>query len=262
MLYTFFTLLIALLNGKEKLVETLSHKPPLTLPFPAYFITMVPNEWFLQLCKLGLLQFVIVRPLLAAVSLSLHIGGVNLMVDTLNPRGPALYISLLNNISVSISLYCLYVFYIVVKDDLARFKPWNMFLCIKAVIFFSYWQGVGLFILQHADVIKPRGAWSAAETALAVQDLLICVEMFVISLVHPYVFGFEQFVRATEPGTLMISSGSVEPHELPVLRPVSADLAVKPILKNLKDVVNVTDVIEDVATTVQPVTIGKHSKAV
>lgn len=262
-LYTFFTLLIALLNGKDKLVETLSHKPPLALPFPANFVTMVPNEWFLQLCKLGLLQFVLVRPLLAVVSLSLHIGGVNLMADTLNPRGPALYISVLNNISVSISLYFLYVFYIVVKDDLARFKPWNMFLCIKAVIFFSYWQGVGLFLLQHAGVIKGReGGWTAEETALAIQDLLICIEMFCISLVHPYVFGFEQFVRAAEPGTLLISSAVVEPHEMPVARPVSAELAVKPILKNLKDVVNVADVIEDVATTVQPVTIGKHSKAV
>jgi hypothetical protein len=103
------------------------------------------------------------------VSLSLHIYGVDLLSDTLNPHRPALYISLLNNISVSISLYCLYVFYIVVKDDLARFKPWNMFLCIKAVIFFSYWQGVGLFFLQHAEVIKPGSTWTAAQTALAIQ---------------------------------------------------------------------------------------------
>lgn len=98
-----------------------------------------------------------------------YIYGVDLLSDTLSPHRPALYISLLNNISVSISLYCLYVFYIVVKDDLARFKPWNMFLCIKAVIFFSYWQGVGLFFLQHAEVIKSSSTWTAAQTALAIQ---------------------------------------------------------------------------------------------
>jgi len=162
---------------------------------------------------------------------------------------------------VSISLYCLYVFYVVVKDDLARFKPWNMFLCIKAVIFFSYWQGVGLFFLQHANIIKEHGTWTAAETALAIQDLLICIEMFCISLVHPHVFGFEQFVKVAEPALLI--SSTIEPHESPAMpRLITADLAVKPILKNLKDVVNVTDVIEDVTTSVQPVTIGKHSKAV
>jgi len=151
------------------------------------------------------------------------------------------------------------VFYLVVAEDLAPWRPWHKFLAIKAVIFATYWQGVLLFVLQHAGIIVGTGAWSAAETALAVQDLLICVEMFCVSLVHPYVFGFEQFVKAQEP-SLLISSSLEPPCEPP--RPVGAELAVKPMLKAAKDVVNISDVIEDVATSVQPVTIGKHSKAV
>lgn len=91
------------------------------------------------------------------------------------------------------------------------------------------------------------------------QDFLICLEMFAISLVHPHVFGFEQFVKVAEP---VLISSTLEESEMPIVKPVAADLAVKPILKNLKDVVNVTDVLEDVATSVQPVTIAKHSKAV
>ena len=88
---------------------------------------------------------------------------------------------------------------------------------------------------------------------------MICVEMFGISLVHPHVFGFEQFVKVAEP---VLISSALDAHEMPVARPIAADLAVKPILKNFKDVVNVTDVIEDVATSVQPIMISKHSKAV
>src|SRR5689334_8574117 len=134
-----------------------------------------------------------------------------------------------------------------------------MFLCIKAVIFFSYWQGVLLFVLQHAKVIKGTSTWTAEQTALAIQDFLICVEMFAISLVHPYVFGFEQFVKQHEPSLLV--SSSLEPPDVE-MRPVNAELAVKPILTNLKDVVHVNDLAADLAATVQPVTIGKHSKAV
>ena len=46
------------------------------------------------------------------------------------------------SISVTIAMYCLIQFYVQLKDDLADYKPFMKILCIKLVIFFSFWQAV------------------------------------------------------------------------------------------------------------------------
>lgn len=52
-----------------------------------------------------------------------------------------LYITIVYNISVSLSLYALFLFYFATKELLNPFEPVLKFLTIKAVIFLSFWQG-------------------------------------------------------------------------------------------------------------------------
>lgn len=46
--------------------------------------------------------------------------------------------------SVTIAMFCLIQFYIQLKTELAEHKPFMKVLCIKLVIFFSFWQTVSL----------------------------------------------------------------------------------------------------------------------
>lgn len=46
------------------------------------------------------------------------------------------------NASVGYAFYCLGLFYILLHTPLEPYNPVPKFLCIKAVLFLSFWQGV------------------------------------------------------------------------------------------------------------------------
>lgn len=48
------------------------------------------------------------------------------------------YITLVNNISQCFAMYCLVLFYKANREELKQMKPLPKFLCIKAVVFFSF----------------------------------------------------------------------------------------------------------------------------
>jgi hypothetical protein len=50
-----------------------------------------------------------------------------------------LWITLINNFSITLSLYCLVLFYMATEERLAPFEPFYKFLTVKAILFFSFW---------------------------------------------------------------------------------------------------------------------------
>lgn len=52
-----------------------------------------------------------------------------------------LYVTLIYNVSVSLALYALFLFYFATRELLQPFEPVLKFFTIKAVIFLSFWQG-------------------------------------------------------------------------------------------------------------------------
>lgn len=52
-----------------------------------------------------------------------------------------LYVTIIYNISVSLSLYALFLFYFATRALLSPYSPMLKFLVVKSIIFLSFWQG-------------------------------------------------------------------------------------------------------------------------
>lgn len=80
------------------------------------------------------------------------------------------------------------LFYIVTEENLKPHHPLPQFLCIKSIIFFSFWQGIVIVALVKFDLIVDVGDFTAGNIALFVQNFLICIEMFILAIIHRYDF--------------------------------------------------------------------------
>ncbi|CAI4210636.1 unnamed protein product [Parascedosporium putredinis] len=68
------------------------------------------------------------------------------------------------------------------------------FLCIKLIIFASYWQGFFLSILVWVGAIPDNvEGYTPDNLAAAIQDALICVEMPAFAIAHWYAFSWKDF---------------------------------------------------------------------
>nr|KAJ3420877.1 hypothetical protein HK105_005048 [Polyrhizophydium stewartii] len=125
----------------------------------------------------GVLQFVILKPLLAVLIMILKVAG--LYEEGYVAWGSSyVYLSFAYNLSVCWSMYCLVLFYVQCSRDL---KP--------------YRQGLLLAILVASGAIRDGESeeYSANNISLALQDALICFEMPFFSWLHLYAFPWTDY---------------------------------------------------------------------
>lgn len=96
------------------------------------------------------------------------------------------YITVAMNFSQTWALYCLVQFYHTTHEELRAIKPLAKFLCFKAIVFATWWQGVIIAILCAFRVIP--GAMATPKFQTSLQDFIICIEMAVAALAHTFVF--------------------------------------------------------------------------
>lgn len=65
---------------------------------------------------------------------------------SLNPAFAHIWVMVFEGASVTIAMFMLIQFYLQLKADLAEHRPFLKVLCIKLVIFFSFWQSVRSYI--------------------------------------------------------------------------------------------------------------------
>ncbi|XP_041023018.1 transmembrane protein 184C-like [Juglans microcarpa x Juglans regia] len=136
----------------------------------------------LKLLKYWTWQFVIIRPLCSILMITLQILGMY-------PSWLSWTFTFILNISVSLALYSLVVFYHVFAKELEPHKPLAKFLCIKGIVFFCFWQGVVLEVLAAMGIIRAHHFWLDVEhIEEAIQNVLICLEMVVFSVLQQYAY--------------------------------------------------------------------------
>lgn len=70
------------------------------------------------------------------------------------------------------ALYCLVQFYNVTHQKLQPIKPLAKFISFKAIVFATWWQGVGIALVCNFGILPKDKKF---QTGL--QDLLICLEV-------------------------------------------------------------------------------------
>ena len=75
------------------------------------------------------------------------------------------------------AMYCLLLFYKVLKEELSPIQPVGKFLCVKLVVFVSFWQAVVIALLVKVGVISEKHTWEwqtveAVATGLQVSSAL------------------------------------------------------------------------------------------
>ncbi|CAM8897233.1 unnamed protein product [Rhodiola kirilowii] len=195
-IYNFLSLCLAWVGGPGAVVLSLSGrtlKPSwylLTCCFPA-----IPLDGrFIRRCKQGCLQFVILIPILAVISLVLY-AKEKLKDGNFNPGQAYLYLTIIYTISYTSALYALALFYVACRDLLQPFNPVPKFVLIKSVVFLTYWQGVLVFLAAKTELIK------STEQAAEYQNILICVEMLIAAIGHFYAFPYRVYAGSINVGS-------------------------------------------------------------
>ncbi|VDO48232.1 unnamed protein product [Schistosoma margrebowiei] len=113
---------------------------------------------FIDHCRHGALQYTVIRPLTTAIALICEMVGVYGEGD-FNFRHAFLYLTIINNVSQIWALYCLVMFYRCTRLELSPMKPVAKFLCVKFVVFMSFWQSILIAVLAATGVIRKVEAW-------------------------------------------------------------------------------------------------------
>lgn len=177
--------------------ELLASKQPLPHIWPMNFCL---PPWpmgtpFIRSVQAGVLNYVVVRPitaLLGFVLTPLHLYSPG----DFSPQKAYVYLATLNSLSQGWALYCLVMLYRVAWRDLAGIKVLAKFLCVKGVVFATYWQGIAVAAGIKAGVVQqvlhPRED-NPAFLATRIQNFVICCEMLFFALAHSYAFSAREF---------------------------------------------------------------------
>lgn len=203
-IYTFFSLLTDMLGGEKSIVILTSGRPPVSqIGFVQYFLPKldISDPHTFLVIKRGILQYVWLKPVICfGVLFTELLGWYD--VNDLGLKSLYLWFTIVYNFSVSLSLYCLAIFWKILWTDLKPFNPVGKFLCVKLIIFASYWQGVLLAILNFLGLLPGNSSQDengAPNIGVSIQNALLCVELIAFAFGHWFSFSYKPFTISRIP---------------------------------------------------------------
>ncbi|KAI8942171.1 hypothetical protein NX059_000259 [Plenodomus lindquistii] len=148
--------------------------------------------WF-NIVYIGVFQYCLVRPLFTIIAVIAESRG-RYCKSSKHPKFASVWVFSVNVISALISMYCLVQFYIQLKSDLARHRPFLKVLSIKLVIFLCLWQNY-LIELLTADngPWKPTRYIAGPDLRIGLPCIFTCVEMAIFAGLHWMAFSWKPY---------------------------------------------------------------------
>ncbi|XP_072971409.1 protein LAZ1 homolog 2 [Typha angustifolia] len=264
-LYAFERYLVACLGGEGRVVELLENATdkqfnerlledenkggrPQTSSFCDFFChpTLLGKDLY-TIVKFGIVQYMILKTLCAFLALLLELFGVYGDGEFKWYYGYP-YIAVVMNFSQTWALYCLVRFYNVTHDRLEPIRPLAKFISFKAIVFATWWQGLGIAIICYFGVLPKEG-----KIQNGIQDFLICIEMAIAAVAHVYVFSVKpyRYLPITEYGKVVTSQDT----RTEVLKVTNGDHKEKPSIVQQKET-HVEAPGTSITKSVQDVVIG------
>uniref|UniRef100_A0A914Z702 Transmembrane protein 184B n=1 Tax=Panagrolaimus superbus TaxID=310955 RepID=A0A914Z702_9BILA len=243
-IYSFLSLCYEYLGGESNIMAEIRGKPIRPVSYATLTCCLAGKQYtieFLRFCKKATLQFCLIKPIMAVLTLFLMVIGKYEDGNWSLDQG-YIYVTFVYNISISLALYGLFLFYTATKDILHPYKPVLKFLTVKSVIFLSFWQGFLLAVLGATSAIAPvydklgNEVIGRGTVAAGYQNFLICIEMFFAAIALRFAFGVSAYIDAHT-----VSGGDEG-------RPVT----LQSISSSLKETMNPKDIMQDAIHNFHP----------
>lgn len=176
-IYTFFSLLTNLLGGERDIIVSTTGRPPKHMPWPISRIIEsvdISDPYTFLWIKRLIMQYVWIRILIT-------------ILEVLFGEKVWLLNLILYNVSLTLTLNALMLFWVCLAADLRPYRALPKFLSIKAIVFFSYWQSLFLTMLHAVGIIRSR------ETLNTVSNTLLCVETLFFAFFHWDAFPYTDY---------------------------------------------------------------------
>ena len=198
---SFVYYLIELLGGEDRMAQLLSQKDA-RLGGHGKLLSHVLPRWemgmeFLLKIKYGVLQYVVVKTFMTLLTTFVLLPSGMYGEGTFGWNSAYIYTTVVLNISVMHALYCLVKLFHAIKSDLrspVNWHPVGKFVCVKGIVFFTWWQSVAIYFLRSYGVIGDVGSWSGEDVAGGIIDYLVCVEMVIFSIAHTFTFTYKEYL--------------------------------------------------------------------
>jgi hypothetical protein len=231
-IFAFFRYLLGFLGGYKQLVITLARTHPQHHMFPLCCLpSWKMGKSFLDWTMYGCLQYVPVKLTLALLTFALTVAstvkneegaaiptGIYYGNGNFSPMNGYIYIAFFTNASQIWAMYSLVMFYHALRDDLKTIRPIPKFLCIKLVVFATFWQSVLVSGLVYINIVHATATYSVENVSTGIQDFIICIEMLLASIAHIYAFPHLEFEKGSPAWMVATHNYSVahpalQPHE-------------------------------------------------
>lgn len=234
-IYNFLCLLYEYLGGEMAILSEIRGEPIRSswISCTCCLSGISINISFFRFCKQATLQFCFTKPIVAIITLILQPLGYYSEGNFRADRG-YLYITVIYNISYTIALYGLLLFYSATRELLNPYYPVLKFLTVKFIVFLSFWQGVTLAVLEKTGAIRTYHGIQVGTIAAGYQNFIICLEMLVAAILLRFAF-----------------PSSVYRHQR-ILDKKGQSIALRSITKNFRQTVNPNDIVQDAIHNFSP----------
>lgn len=274
-LYSFGRYLVACLGGEDRVVRLLENdtrkelndpliggqderQTPTERTFCSFFRrpNLIGKNLYI-IVKFGLVQYMILKTFCAFLAFLLELLGVYGDGEFEWYYGYP-YMAAVLNFSQMWALFCLVQFYNVTHERLRPIKPLAKFISFKAIVFATWWQGVGIALLCAIHVLPGEGKFRTA-----LQDFLICIEMFIAAVAHMFVFSAKPYhylpisehgkvISQATKATMKLDEGGKEKPAMFERRETQVEAPGTSVKESVQDIVlgGGEHVVKDVALTI------------